>query len=169
MFMGTTLTLGIGTIFYLNRTLLKTKFYANEVQVILYASYYLFPDSKIGPSAMDLQISNYLAGVFADKRLFQEDKDYFIKGGRWLEESSYEEFSKSFLNLDNLEKEKLIAKISKERWGENFIYTCLNYIFEAMLSAPIYGSNIDKIGWKWLEHDPGFPQPLKKEDISYEV
>lgn len=169
MFIGTSLTLCLGAIAYTQIRPSATIFYANEIQVILHASYHLFPDSKVGPSARDLQISHYLSGVFADKRLFKEDKDRFLKGGYWLEESSYEVFNKSFLNLNKNEKENLFQEISTERWGEAFMFTCLNYIFEALLSAPVYGSNTDAIGWKWLDHSPGFPQPKTKEEISYDL
>lgn len=169
MFMGASVVFGLGAVVYLQSGPSKTVVYTNEVQVILHACYHLFPSSDLGPGAVDLKISGYLAGVLADKRLSKDDKDYFFKGARWLEESSYEVYEKSFLNLNKDEKEKLFQRISKERWGENFIYTCLNYIFEAMLSAPVYGSNINEIGWKWLEHNPGFPQPLNKEDINYEI
>jgi gluconate 2-dehydrogenase gamma chain len=35
----------------------------------------------------------------------------------------------------------------------------LYYIFEALLSDPVYGGNPGGIGWQWLEHQPGFPRP----------
>ena len=170
MFLGASLAAGMGAYFYLNRNIpLKSKLYANEVQVILQVSYHLFPNSKVGPGAADLHIAHYLAHVFKDKRIPKGDRDYFLKGGLWLEESSFEEYNRSFLNLNSQEKEALLQQISRQRWGENFIYTSLNYIFEALLSSPVYGANPGEIGWQWLEHDPGFPQPITTEDISYEV
>jgi gluconate 2-dehydrogenase gamma chain len=38
----------------------------------------------------------------------------------------------------------------------------LTFIFEAMISDPIYGFNKDEIGQKWLQHNAGFPRPTKK-------
>jgi len=169
MFMGTSLALGAGVLFYFNRSTDNTKFYANDMQIILHTSYHLFPVSKIGPGAIDLHISNFLADVFKDKRLLKEDKNYFLKGAFWLEESAFEEYDKSFLNLSSEEKEKLLQDVARYRWGENFIYTTLNYILEALLCSPVYGSNPDALGWKWLEHNPGFPHPQNIEDIHYEV
>ena len=26
---------------------------------------------------------------------------------------------------------------------------------------PVYGGNPEMIGWKWLEHQPGFPAPIE--------
>ncbi len=169
MFMSAAIAMGAGAIYYLNRPFGNINIYANNIQVLLHTCYHLFPNSKLGPSAIDLHISDYLLFVLKDKRIPKEDISYFLKGASWLEESSFEEYKKSFLELDTDKKESLLQLVSRKRWGENFIHSCLNYIFEAMLSAPVYGSNIAGKGWKWLEHDPGFPQPVKIKDIQYDV
>ena len=36
------------------------------------------------------------------------------------------------------------------------------YIFEALLSDPVYGGNPEGIGWRWLGHRPGFPRPNQR-------
>jgi gluconate 2-dehydrogenase gamma chain len=43
--------------------------------------------------------------------------------------------------------------------GKQWISTILRYILEALLTDPIYGGNPNAIGWKWLDHQPGFPRP----------
>lgn len=170
VFVGSSLALGVGTFFWLySRNNKKIKVYANNEQVLLHCAYHLFPQSKLGPGAIDLNISSYLSQVLVDERIMQEDRHYFLQGATWLEESAYEEFNQSFLNLSSRDKESLLQIISRKRWGENFIYTTLSYIFEALLSSPIYGSNQNEIGWKWLEHQAGFPQPSSKEEIIYDV
>jgi len=143
--------------------------YANSKQVLLQAAYHLYPTSSIGFGAKDLHIASYINFVLEDERIIKSDRDYFLKGATWLEESAFEEYDKSFLNLSKDEKEDLFENITQKRWGENFVYNTLTYIFEAMISAPIYGSNIDEIGWKWLDHNPGFPQPQTIKEITYEV
>ncbi len=170
MFLGASLALGAGAFLFLNSDRgSKVKFYANNVQVLLHTAYHLFPHSKLGPGALDLHISHYLGEVLKDKRILQADREYYLKGAFWLEESSFEIYDKSFLNLSLGEKEDLFQKVSRYSWGENYIYTSLNYILEALLCAPVYGSNPDAMGWKWLEHNPGFPQPKSIKEISYEV
>lgn len=170
VFVGSSLALGVGAVFWLySKNTKKIKVYANNIQVLLQCAYHLFPQSKLGPGAIDLNISSYLSQVLVDERILQDDRHYFLQGATWLEESSHEEFNQSFLNLSKSEKEKLLQSIVRKRWGENFIYTTLSYIFEALLSSPVYGSNQNEIGWKWLEHQAGFPQPSTKEEITYEV
>ncbi|PHR56156.1 MAG: hypothetical protein COA44_08670 [Arcobacter sp.] len=169
VFLGTSLIFGAGSIFWLQNKDKKTALYTNETQVLLAASHYLFPQSSLGPSAKELHIASYLVFVLQDKRIMKEDRDSFLKGAYWLEESSFEKYNLSFLNLNESQKEELLQDVTQDRWAERFVYTCLTYIFEALLSAPIYGSNPKKIGWKWLEHNPGFPQPEKIKETIYEV
>jgi Gluconate 2-dehydrogenase subunit 3 len=170
VFMGTSLAAGLGFLLYVGYDK-KTgvKLYSNKVQVLLHSAYHLFPHSALGPGAKDLNISGYLGFVLKDERIMKEDREYFLQGAAWLEESAFETFDKSFLNLTTGQKEELMQRVATQRWGANFIYTSLGYIFEALLSAPVYGSNRNETGWKWLEHNPGFPQPASKEEINYAV
>ncbi len=165
--LGGTVATGIALVLWLNDEDTNPRLYAKDVQVLLHTAYQLFPHSKLGPGAVDLHISSYLGYVLQDERIMQEERRYLLKGAGWLEESAFEIYSKSFLTLDLDEREQVLRKISKKRWGERFIYRVLNYILEALLSAPVYGSNANEIGWKWLEHNPGFPQPTTKKEISY--
>jgi len=169
VFLGTSFIFGAGSIFYLSNKDKKTRLYANDVQVLLNLSQHLFPQSKLGPSAKALHIASYLTFVLKDKRIMKQDRDYFLKGAYWLEESAFETYELSFLNLSFTQKESLLQDIKEDRWGRSLLYTSLTYIFEALLSSPIYGSNEDALGWKWLEHNAGFPQPQTKKEIMYEI
>lgn len=167
---GGSVAVAVGFLIYSNdKSDSKIRLYAKDVQVLLQTAYHLFPHSKLGPGSVDLHISGYLSYVLGDERVMEEERHFLLKGAGWLEESAFEEYNKSFLKLNTLEKETLLQKVSKESWGERFVYRTLNYIFEALLSAPVYGSNHDGIGWRWLEHDPGFPQPSTIEEITYAV
>jgi hypothetical protein len=170
LFIGASLTAGLGLLLYIdNDKKTGLKLYSNKVQVLLHSAYHLFPNSNLGPGAKELNIAAYLSFVLKDERIIQEDRERFLQGAVWLEESAFEMYNKSFLNLTSTQKEELMQSIATQRWGENFIYTNLGYIFEALLSAPVYGSNTNEIGWKWLEHNPGFPQPMTQDEINYAV
>ena len=170
LFIGGSLAIGAGAFILSNRDKeLDLSLFAKDTQVLLHTAYHVFPQSKLSPSALDLHISSYLAFVLKDERILKEDRDYILKGAHWLEESAFENYDKSFLNLTEEEKEELLQDIVTYRWGENFIYTTLTYIFEAMVSAPVYGSNIEGRGWKWLEHNPGFPLPKTAKETMYDL
>lgn len=169
IFLGTSLVFATGAVYWFQNSKKSLQVYANDTQVLLHAAYHLFPQSDLGPGAKELHIANYMAFVLQDNRIVKDDRDFFLKGAFWLEESSFEEYNKSFLNLSNLEKESLLQDVTRQRWGERFVYTSLSYIFEALFCAPVYGSNPKETGWKWLEHNPGFPQPNSLKEITYEV
>jgi gluconate 2-dehydrogenase gamma chain len=167
--LGGSVAVGMSLLLWLSDKDTSPRLYSKDVQVLLQTAYQLFPHSKLGPGAVDLHISAYLSYVLQDERIMEEERHYLLKGASWLEESAHERYSKSFLSLTVDEKEQLLLDISKESWGERFIYRVLNHILEALLSAPVYGSNVKEIGWKWLEHNPGFPQPSRKKEISYGI
>lgn len=154
-----------GVTYYFNGK--KVTLFDDKVQTILATAYHLYPSSPLGFGIQELNLSSYLAFVLADERIAKEDRDYLLRGGIWIEEEAVLEYKKSFLLLKSSEKERLLQKIITFEWGENYLNYLLTYIFEAIFSAPIYGSNVDQIGWQWSGHKPGFPQPKKPEDIIY--
>ena len=119
---------------------------------------HLFND-KDGYVTSKLNVMGYFKGVLSDERIDIESREYLINGARWLDETANEEFGKGFLKLNHDKKEQLLKKVSMLRWGDNWLYNMMSYYFEATLSDPIYGGNVDGAGWKWLEHQPGFPRP----------
>ncbi|WP_281559259.1 gluconate 2-dehydrogenase subunit 3 family protein [Thalassomonas sp. RHCl1] len=122
---------------------------------------HLLPASDSGPGARDIQALDYLYNVVTKQPTEQDEIEFIFKGVGWLNDFSNSQSGKPFVTLEQAEKEKLLRAISNSRAGENWLNTLLNYIFEAMLSPPVYGGNPDGIGWKWLEHKPGFPLPNK--------
>ena len=138
----------------------KQKDILKEVQNIL------FPNDGNGPSAEDVNVLNYLQWVISDSRMDPSEVEYLLNGIAWLEESSEETYSNPFLELSQNDKESLIAKVSKENWGESWLSVILTLIFEALLSDPKYGGNTDSMGWKWLSHNPGNPRP--NQELLYD-
>ena len=73
-------------------------------------------------------------------------------------------------NLSTEKQNEILVKIEKSSFGESWLSLILYYLIEALLLDPVYGGNPNGIGWKWLEHQPGFPRPnLNQTYLSYEV
>lgn len=142
-------------------------FRLNETQKEIMAEVqsFLFPADGNGPGASDLNAVGYLQWVLLDKGMDPNEKQYLINGMGWVEETAVEETGDSFLNLDASQKSHVLTAIAREDWGESWFSINLTFIFEALLSDPIYGSNLEGIGWKWLEHNPGQPRP--SEEMKY--
>ena len=124
----------------------------------------LFPADGDGPSASDINGLTYLEWALTDPGNMEDgDREFIIKGIAWLQEFSKETEDKPFTRLSNKQQHTLLAQFSKTEVHENWMSLLVYYLLEALLLDPVYGGNPDGIGWKWLEHQPGFPRPGKDQ------
>jgi len=136
-------------------------FLLNQEQrnILSFVQSFLFPSDGNGPGATELNAIDYVQWVLSDSYMDVEEKQYLFKGISWVEETAQEESNSSFLMLDTPHKIALLDQIAEEDWGEAWYSMNLTFVFEALLSDPIYGANKEGIGWAWLEHNPGQPRP----------
>ena len=121
----------------------------------------LFPHEENAPGAVDINAAGYFQWVLADPEMDPSEIKFKKKGLSRLNEACKELFENEFYTLNEEEKEDILNHVTKESWGRSWISTMLLHIFEALLSDPIYGGNINEIGWKWLNYNPGIPRPEK--------
>ena len=126
---------------------------------------HLFPSEADSPGARDINAAAYLKSLLDDTEHDQDERNFVLNGPTWLNELAKADYQKSFIQLNENQRELLLQRIARSEAGENWLSLLLLYIFEALLSSPVYGGNPDGIGWRWLEHNPGFPQPTSS--ISY--
>lgn len=122
----------------------------------------LFPSEPDSPGASDINATLYLNNLIEAPEFDRAERDFILNGPHWLNELANNEYSKTFPHLTLAQQEQLLQRIAHSTAGENWLSLLLLYIFEALLSSPIYGGNPNGIGWRWLEHNPGFPQPTAK-------
>jgi len=120
---------------------------------------HLLPASPTGPSAAQLNVTQYLFNVVHLQPTEQAEIDFIYKGVGWLNGYTQSQLQQNFEYLTNNNKELMLRTISKSAAGDNWINTLINYLYEAMLAPPIYGGNPEGIGWQWLDHKAGFPLP----------
>lgn len=120
---------------------------------------HLLPESPTGPSAAEIQATQYLYNVVFQQPTDNDEIEFIYKGIGWLNGYSNSELQNNFVLLSFDEKEKILQAISQSRAGENWLSNLVSYIFEAMLTPPSYGGNPNGIGWQWLDHQAGFPLP----------
>jgi gluconate 2-dehydrogenase gamma chain len=119
----------------------------------------LFPADADGPGAQEIRAAAYLFRAMQLPRFPAEEREFILQGPGWLNELAQQSAQRPFERLDPPQQDRLLHQVAGSRAGENWLSLLLLYIFEALLTNPIYGGNPDGIGWRWLEHDPGFPQP----------
>lgn len=120
---------------------------------------HLFPSEPFSPGASEINALAYLASVLRDDRIDQAERDFVLHGVFWMQDLARKRYQRGFLALDASSQAELLASIAESEAGENWLSTLLNYILEALLTAPAYGGNPAGIGWTWLRYQPGFPLP----------
>jgi len=135
----------------------------NEMATLIAVQNHLFPATKNAPGASEFNAANYFTWVLTDVEKDPEERTIMKDGIGWVNEIAQENFNKRFERLNFNEKEKTLRLMAEESWGESWISVSITQIFEALLSDPIYGSNNNQIGWKWLEHQTGMPQPTLEQ------
>lgn len=119
----------------------------------------LFPDDGDGPSARDINADGYLYFALHSKDADAEERKFILKGVTWLDGIASETRQKPFKQLNAQQQNAILQQINRSRAGERWLSLLLTYIMEALLSDPVYGGNPAGIGWRWLEHQAGFPLP----------
>jgi len=126
---------------------------------------HLFPVTKDSPGAGDINATLYLKSMLYTPDMEKENREFIINGIGWLNAMSNEMKGKPFIQLPEQDREIVLRRIEKSRAGQSWLATLLLYTIEALLADPVYGGNPHGIGWKWLQHQPGFPRP--PEDKMY--
>lgn len=126
---------------------------------------HLFPAEKDSPGASDIQALQYLRNMMSAPDFDKEEGMLIHNGVGWLNDLSKQQYTKNFVQLNSDAKEIILRRIENSKLGSRWLSLLLTYIFEALLTDPVYGGNPEGIGWNWLEHQPGFPTP--SEDKKY--
>ncbi len=120
---------------------------------------HLFPATRDAPGASDFRALVYLHNTLENPAADAADREFVVDGVGWLNDLTQERFQQPFSLLDTEQRELVLRQIEQSRAGRNWLSLLLTYLMEALLTAPVYGGNPDGIGWKWLEHQPGYPLP----------
>jgi gluconate 2-dehydrogenase gamma chain len=119
----------------------------------------LFPAGENIPGASDIGATVYLYNAIENPNADGEDKDFIFRGIGWLDGLTRDQHKKTFVQLSTIQQDEIIRQIVKSRAGRNWVSMLLTYTLEALLADPVYGGNKNGSGWKWLQHQPGYPTP----------
>lgn len=120
---------------------------------------HMLPSEPDSPGAAEIHAVDYLRFVVNDPRIDPQEREFIVQGSGWLDELAREAHGQDFNVLGFDDKEGLLRRITASAAGENWVSTLLSYLLEALLTAPAYGGNTDRLGWRWLQYTPGFPLP----------
>ncbi len=135
-------------------------FSSQQQQTLTALQEHLFPKGPDSPGATDIGAAAYLEWAITVPESDPDSRNTIVNGIGRLQDATIERFDTVFTQLEFMQKERLLRYLADEtRWGRVWLSMVLTYIFEALLSDPVYGGNPDQVGWRWLEHQPGFPRP----------
>lgn len=122
----------------------------------------LFPGGGDAPEMELINAPFYLNTIILNHTKINREMKTFIRDGvKWLNEESMLKYKKVYVKLPSEKREKVLKNIVESDWGESWLDTIMTYLLEAALGDPIYGINGGERGWKWLNHQPGYPRPKK--------
>jgi gluconate 2-dehydrogenase gamma chain len=120
----------------------------------------LFPAAEDIPGASDFGADVYLYRALVNPGADAEDRQFIFRGVGWLDDLTLQQYKKNFRHLSSKLQQQTIEQIVNSRAGRNWVSMLLAYILEALLADPVYGGNKNGAGWKWLQHQPGYPSPV---------
>ena len=118
---------------------------------------------RLSPGAKQINALNYLRQVFDDPKMDPANKQLIRDGAGNLQRFTLNAAKKPFHRLNSIQKEKVLRDFEKTPEGRRFLGKMMEYLIEALLGSPVYGGNTNQIGWKWLNHNPGFPLPPRNK------
>ena len=117
-----------------------------------------WPGGK-SPGAQQLNATGYLAQALERPDVGKAEKAFMLNGVKWLNDFAVKQRKQPFAKLSSQDKEWVLRQIEQSKAGERWLSSIMDYLLEALLEDPVYGGNPQGIGWKWLQHTPGFPRP----------
>ncbi|HEY9052443.1 MAG TPA: gluconate 2-dehydrogenase subunit 3 family protein [Gammaproteobacteria bacterium] len=120
---------------------------------------HLFPAEDDSPGSRDIQAITYMQNMLQAPDVAEAERDFIFNGVGWLNDLAEKNHSAKFPALNETQREIVLRTIEQSRAGERWLSLLLTWLIEALLSDPVYGGNPNGIGWKWLEHQPGYPTP----------
>jgi len=117
----------------------------------------IFPKTSTMPSANEFKALNYIVANISHKTFDNDDKVLILDGT-----NDFIKAFPKFLTLDDKEKKDLIFRIIKtNNYAKSWVSKLSYYGIEAMFSDPLYGGNTNQIGWLSINHNIGYPRPIK--------
>jgi gluconate 2-dehydrogenase gamma chain len=124
---------------------------------------HLFPSEPNAPGATEVNALGYLQSVLGrDNREAHEDGAFLSAGAKFFRKRvAVDHHGRTFDELSESEREAALRKMTGSPDGANWVSMLMYYILEALLGDPVYGGNVNEVGWKWLDYTPGFPRPAE--------
>jgi hypothetical protein len=118
---------------------------------------HLFPEESKFPSSKSMRVASFLFHTISHKSYDKDVRDFVIEGAKELDSRE-----NNFIKLSHDEKEKALRAYEETNYGSAWLSRIMVIAIEGILSDPIYGSNVNQMGWRSLSAYVGSPRPKSK-------
>lgn len=127
-----------------------------DIYVIAKIQSILFPSDGNGPDCDELHSMQHVIWTLSIEKDLEEKYKSDLE--------AFQLMWKEHLNIDYRDADEqtwksFVSIASQHSNTKIWISWNLNLILESLSLDPIYGVNSNESGWKWLEHQPGYPRP----------
>ncbi len=117
------------------------------------------PDS---PGARDANTAAYFDALLATDEMPQKVKDRVRRGLGNCDSLAQRHFrARSFSQLSSARRDAVLRGIERKREGVHWLRNMIELTLECFFGDPVHGGNPGEIGWRWIDHRPGTPRPVK--------
>jgi len=119
---------------------------------------HMFPANSKLPSAKKMYAIVFLYETIAHESYDRDIRVFVLEGAEELNSRTKEKF----LKMTHSKREKALRDYEETEYGSSWLSRIMTLTMEGMFSDPIYGSNIQEMGWKALGSFGGQPRPRKR-------
>ena len=157
-FLATSAVIGLSVSLHAQEADAETKAFEAAVPVIAAVQQHMFPEGGKLPSAKAMGTVTFLKETITHASYDRDIRRFVIEGAQELERRTQDKF----LTMDDVQKEAALRSYEETRYGSNWLARIMTLTMEAILSDPIYGSNIGQEGWKAVGSFGGSPRPKER-------
>lgn len=124
---------------------------------------HMFPKKSKIPSAEAMHASQFLYETLMHPSFDKDIRNFVIEGARELQSRT----KYKFIAMSTEEKEDALREYESTEYGSSWLSRIMTLTIEGVFSDPVYGSNIEELGWKAIEAYGGYPRPKSRylEDV----
>jgi hypothetical protein len=119
---------------------------------------HLFPEGSKLPPAKSMNATQFLFETMMHKSFDKDIKAFVLEGAKELEKREKGRFT----SMTPQEKEIALRAYEETNYGRSWLSRIMTLTMEGMFSDPIYGSNINEVGWKAISSYGGLPRPTTR-------
>jgi hypothetical protein len=127
-----------------------------EVEPVIRAvQEHMFPEGSRLPSAASMRVTHFMFETMHHPSFDRDIRRFVIAGARELQRREKGRFTV----LPVEEKERALRAYEETVDGRQWLSRIIVLTMEALFSDPLYGSNINEVGWRALHTEGGYPRP----------